>query len=60
MLRKFYISAWYLVAIGVLISVLTGTFSTATLFVFSLIGLGLIYGLALWSVIVNTRDIQPE
>jgi hypothetical protein len=56
MLKKIYVAAWFLAALAVLISVLTGTFSATAMVVFSFIGLGLIYTLALWSVIVNTRD----
>jgi hypothetical protein len=60
MLKKFYVLAWFLAAMAVLISVLTGTFSVTAMVVFSFIGLCLVYTLALWSVIVNTRDASPR
>jgi hypothetical protein len=59
-MKKFYVGAWFLAAIAVLISVLTGTFTTTAMIVFSFIGLGLIYTLALWSVIVNTRETPSD
>ena len=60
MIKKFYVSAWFLLAAAVLISALTGAFGTTAMIVFSFIGLSLIYALALWSVISNKRDLQPE
>ena len=60
MLKIFYVLAWFLTAAAVLISVLTGTFNEGAMVVFSFIGLGLVYGFALWSVIVNTRDPQSQ
>ena len=60
MMKKFYVLVWYLAATAVLISVLNGTFSATPMMIFSFIGLGLIYTLALWSVFVNTRDTTPR
>ena len=59
-MKNFYISAWILLAITAFVSVLTGTFNAVTLFVFSLVALALVYALALWSVIVNARDLKTE
>lgn len=59
-MKKLYVSAWFLLAAAGLMAALTGILSPGVLFVFSLIGLGLIYGFALWSVIVNTREIKTE
>lgn len=60
MLKNLYISAWFLLAMAVLTLVLTGAFSTAALLAFSLIALGLVYTLGLWSVIVSTRELKSE
>jgi hypothetical protein len=59
-MKNFYAAAWFLALLAVLISVLTGTFSAAAMVVFSFIGLGLIYMPALWSLIVNAWDAQPQ
>lgn len=59
-MKNFYISAWILLAITAFVSVLTGTFNAVTLFVFSLVALALVYTLALWSVITQTRDLKAE
>lgn len=58
MMKNFYISAWILLAAAAFVSVLTGSFNPVTLVAFSLTALGLVYTLALWSVIVNTRDLK--
>ena len=60
MMRKIYIAAWFLLAATALVSVFTGSFNPFTLLVFGLIALALVHTLMLWSVIVNTRDTQPE
>lgn len=59
-MKNFYISAWIFLAMAALVSVLTGTFNPATLVVFSLIALALVYTLALWTVVVNTRNFKTE
>ena len=59
-MKKFYISAWIVLAAAALVSVLTGTLNAAVLVAISLIALGLVYALALWSVITNTREIKTE
>lgn len=59
-MKNFYIAAWVLLAMAAFVSVLTGTFNAVTLFVFSLVALALVYALALWSVITQTRDLKAE
>ena len=60
MMKKFYVLAWFLLAASVLVSVFTGTFNPLGVVIFSLVAVGLVYGFALWSVIVNTRDTQSQ
>ena len=60
MMKTIYLAAWLLLVIAAVTSILTGTLNPATLVVFSLIALGLVYALALWLVTANTRDTQPE
>ena len=57
-MKKIYVLGWVSLAAAVLVSTLTGTFNPARLVVFSLIALGLVHMLVLWSVIVNTREIK--
>jgi hypothetical protein len=59
-MKNFYISAWILLAMAAFVSVLTGASNPVTLFVFSLVALALVYTLALWSVVVNARDLKTE
>lgn len=59
-MKQIYISAWILLALAALVAISTGSFSTAVLLVFSLIALGLVFTLAVWSVIVNTQDLKTE
>jgi len=58
MIKNFYISAWILLVAAILVTFLTGAFNPPALFVFSLVALGLIHALMLWSVVVNTRDLD--
>ncbi len=57
-MKKFYVLAWFLLAMAALITALTGAFNAVALVVFSLIALGLVHTLALWSVLVNAQDAQ--
>lgn len=59
-MKKLYLAAWTLLTATALVSVFTGAFNPVTLFVFSLVALALVYTLALWSVIVNTRELKTE
>ena len=54
-MKKFFAAALYLLAILFLAAVLTGSFNGLSSLVFSLLALGLVYTLALWSVIDNSR-----
>ncbi|HEY8560820.1 MAG TPA: hypothetical protein VIL74_10635 [Pyrinomonadaceae bacterium] len=54
-MRKIYIWAWALTTAAVSISVLTGTFDATAMIVFGLVGLGLIYLPALWTVAAAAR-----
>lgn len=60
MMKNLYISAWILLAAAAFVSVLTGSFNPAALFVFSLVALALVYALALWSVMADARDLKTE
>ena len=60
MIKKFYVSAWFLLAAAALISVFTGAFNALAIVVFSLVAVGLVYGFALWSVMANTREVGRE
>ena len=57
-MKKFYISAWILLAVTAFAAVLTGSFSPIAMLAFSLIALALVFALMLWTVIENTRDLQ--
>lgn len=58
MIKKFYISAWILLAAAALVTFLTGYFTPVALLVFSLTALALVHTLMLWSLIVNTRHLD--
>ena len=60
MKHKFYVITWLLLAGAVLFSVVNGPVNELQMIAFGLIGLALIYGLALWSVLVNTTETQQE
>lgn len=57
-MKKIYVSAWFLLAAAAIVTALTGAFDAAALVVYSLATLALVYTLALWSVIVSTREIK--
>lgn len=59
-MKNIYIASWVLLAISFLATLFTGSFNAVSLFVFSFAVLALVYALALWSVIVNTQNTQPE
>lgn len=59
-MKKLYVSAWVLLAAAAFAAVVTGAMSAATLFVFSLAALGLVYALALWAVVVNAGNLKTE
>jgi len=59
-MKKLYFASWILLAIVAFASIVTGTLNGLSLVAFSLVGLGLVYVLALWSVFTNTRELQGE
>lgn len=59
-MKNFYISAWILLAAAAFVTVLTGSFNPLALLAFSLVALALVLSLAMWSVIVQTRDFKTE
>ena len=59
-MKKFYISAWFLLAAATIVAAFSGALNGGVLFVFSLIALGLVYTLAVWAIIVNNRGSGNE
>lgn len=58
MMKKIYIASWLILALALLVSIFTGALTSPTLFIYSLLVLGLVYVLALWLLVVNTRKIK--
>jgi hypothetical protein len=52
-MKVLYGTAWFILAAGVVLAIVSGSFNAGALVGFSLIGLGLIYTLALWSVLTE-------
>ncbi len=59
-MKKLYISAWFLLAAAVIVSAFGGVVDGPVLLVFSLVALGLVYALALWSIVVNAREPETK
>ena len=57
-MKDFYISAWILLAAAAFIAFLTGSFNPLALLAFSLVALVLVFALMLWTVVVNTRNLE--
>lgn len=57
-MKNFYISVWIILAMAVSVAVLTGSFNPAALLAFSLVALVLVFALMLWTVVVNTRNLE--
>lgn len=55
-MKAFYALAWVLLGLAAVTMALTGAVSPVGLVGLSLAAGALVYGLALWSVITNTRD----
>lgn len=53
-IKKFYAAAWIFLTLAAFVTLLTGNFNALMLVAFSLTALGLVYALALWTVIGNT------
>jgi hypothetical protein len=60
MMKKIYVGSWILLAVVVLGSVLNRTITPGSALIYSLLALGLVFTMMLWSVIVNTREIKTE
>ena len=60
MMKSFYIAAWFLLIIAAFVTVSTGSVNPLALVVFGLVTLGLVYALALWSVLTNTPEMKTE
>lgn len=59
-MKKFYVSAWFLLIAAVVAAGLANAFNPMTLVAFSLAALGLVFWLMLWSIVVNTRELKTE
>ena len=59
-MKKLYATSWILLAALAFVSVVTGTVNGLTFLAISLVALGLVHGLAFWSVFTNTRELQSE
>ena len=58
MMKNFLISGWFLLIAAVFVTVSSAPFATVTLLVFGLVASALISTLAMWSVIVQTRNLK--
>ena len=59
MIKKFYIFAFLFLVGTALASISFGTFDALTIIVVSLVTVGLVYGFALWAVLVNPEGDLP-
>lgn len=59
-MKTFYALAWVFLGLIAVRLGLTGALNSVALVVLSFAALGLLYGLALWSVMSNTRDTMPN
>lgn len=55
-IKKIYAAAWILLALTAFVTILSGSLNALTLVVFSLVALGLVYALALWTVVGSTSE----
>ena len=60
MIKKFYIFALLFLLGTVLASISSGTFDALTIIAVSVGAVGLVYGFALWAVLVNPEGDLPE
>jgi len=58
MIKKFYVLAWFVLIGSATASVLNGTLNDLAMVAFGLIALGLVYALALWSVLTNMGNAE--
>lgn len=54
-MKNIYTTAWVLLTITFVVTVLTGYYNPLSLVVFSLVALALVFALALWVVIENVQ-----
>lgn len=54
-MKNIYTTAWILLTITFIVTVLTGYYNPLSLVVFSLVALALVFALALWVVIENDQ-----
>ena len=59
MIKKFYIFALLFLVGTTLASIAFGTFDALTIIAVSLVTVGLVYGFALWAVLVNPEGDLP-
>ena len=60
MIKKFYIFGWLVLLWTAVASISLGTFDTLTMLGASLGAVGLVYGFALWAVLVNPEQGHPS
>lgn len=59
-MRKFYGLAWFLLMGSALVSIYTGSLNEVGMVAFSLIGLALVYALAMWAVFSDPGSVHGE
>ena len=59
-MKRIYLLAWLMLAIAAAAGIVSGTFDALAMVVLGLFALALVQGLALWSIVVNTRDVQTN
>lgn len=57
MMKKFYVSTWWLLAAAVLVTVLNGSFNSTALLIFSLVVSALFSASAMRSVMLQVRNL---
>ena len=60
MLKKLYVSAWFLLILAAAATIFTGSLNEVGMVAFGLIGLALVYAMALWVVFVNPGQMQQQ
>ena len=59
-MKKIYIASWILLTLTLVATVLTDGFDSTSLVVFSFAVFAMVYALAVWSVLTNTRKFKSE
>ena len=59
MIQRFYVFAWLLLAGSVVLTAIDGPMNGPQMITFGFVGLALVYALALWAIVANTREAQP-